>query len=427
MRLHAHIAMAILLSGGAIGCSDLLEVDMPGSVVEEDLTDPRISETLALSVEGNTGRAWDQFILWSTSHSDEWIPTSGNATNKRRSQRQIDKNFTALNSELYSPLHVARAEANEFFERVSSASETDVPRKTEFLARIRAWGTWPLIAFAETFCGTPLDGSGVTLDSKQLFTLAEAGFTEAIALAEKAGQTKIKNMALVGRARARLGLQNYAGAIADAELVPKGFLFSVSRTAGVSRLMNAQYVTINGMPNESESRKNASVSPPYRDLRWKGVKDPRVTVVATGTTTYDFWSQHYRHTKINSEGDDTRLASWEEAQLFIAEAAAMTGDLARARGILQAFHASAGIPPVTEVDIPTQADVIRHVIEERRRVLFAEGGARLRDHLRWRGTDYEIPFKGEPGSYWPDGKTMSGELYGDCTCFPIPAAEVLVG
>jgi len=427
MRLGTRVVMGILLLGNAVGCSDILEVDMPGSVVEEDLTDPRMAETLALSVEGNTGYAWDYYILWSTSHSDEWIPASGNATNKRRSQRQIDSHFAALNSQLFAPLHIARAEATEFFDRIAGAPDAAIPDKTRYLARIRAWGTWPLIAFGEGFCGTPLDGSGVILGPDELLALAEEGFTEAIQLAEQAGLTDIKNMALVGRARARLGLGDHAGAIADAELVPQGFLFSVSRTAGQSRLINMQYYIINGMPFESENRKNAIVAPSYRDLHWKGVKDPRVNVYATGTVAYDFFSEHIRHDKINSEGDDVRLASWEEAQLFIAEAAAVTGDLSRARAILSGFHERAEIPPVTEADIPTQADVIRHVIEERRRVLFAEGGARLRDHLHWRGTEFEIPFLGEPGSDAPDGRTVGGELYGDCTCFPIPISEGVGG
>ena len=119
-----------------------------------------------------------------------------------------------------------------------------------------------------------------------------------------------------------------------------------------------------------------------------------------------------------------RLASWAEAQLFIAEAAALTGDLNRARAILDAFHTRAGIPPVTAADLPTQADVIRHVIEERSRELFAESGFRLRDHLKWRGTEFNIPMKGEPGSDAPDGRTIGGELYGNATCFPVPAIEL---
>lgn len=414
--------VAILLSFALIGCENLLDVDLPGFVSEDDLSDPRIAQTLALSVVGNTGTTWDTYLLWATAHSDEWIPASGNATNKRRALRRIDPDFAAYAS-LFSDLHRSRSEAVEFFERVQAIPDADLPRKTEFLAMIRAWGTWPLIAFGETFCGSPIDGGTEILRSGQLHALAEAGFTEAIQLAEQAGLTNLRYMALVGRARARLGLEDYAGVIADAEQIPEGFRFDIARESGVGRLNNAQYVTLNALPSDGEIRKNASVAPGYRDLRWKDVKDPRVNIQATGTTTYDFITEHFRHDKINSMATPTRLASWAEARLFIAEAAAMTGDLNRAREILNHFHQRAGIPPVTEEDIPTQDDVIRHVIEERRRELFAESGFRLRDHIRWRGTPFEIPFLGEPGSDHPAGVDLGGEPYGDATCFPVPSIE----
>jgi len=423
-RNRVRLGLAILLSLGITGCDNLLEVDLPGSVTEGDLTDPRLAETLTNSVVGNTGVAWDVYILWATSHSDEWTPASGNAPTKRRAQRQIDPLFTEYVEQLYTPLHRSRAEANEFFALVQTASEADVPDKAEHLARIKAWGTWPLIALGETFCGTPLDGDNVVHEPAELLELAEAGFTEAMTLAQQAGLNDLALMTRVGRARARLGLQDYAGAIADAELIPEGFRFDVAREGSTGRLQNSQYMQINGLPSDGETRKRASVAPSYWNLEWKGVPDPRVNIEATGTTTYDFFSEHYRHDKINSADDDVRLASWEEAQLFIAEAAAVTGDLPRARTILNEFHQRAGIPEVTEADIPTQDDVIRHVIEERRRVLFAEAGARLRDHLRWRGTQFEIPFLGEPGSDAPDGRTVGGELYGDATCFPVPAIEL---
>ena len=46
---------------------------------------------------------------------------------------------------------------------------------------------------------------------------------------------------------------------------------------------------------------------------------------------------------------------------------------------------------------------VGHVIEKRRRSRFLEAGHRLRDHLAWRSTEFEIPFLDEPGSHRPDG------------------------
>ena len=63
------------------------------------------------------------------------------------------------------------------------------------------------------------------------------------------------------------------------------------------------------------------------------------------------------------------------------------------------------------------------MIEERRRELFLEGGHRLNDHLRFRGTPYNIPFKGEAGSFDPNGVDRTGLPYGTTTCFPLPIVE----
>lgn len=58
------------------------------------------------------------------------------------------------------------------------------------------------------------------------------------------------------------------------------------------------------------------------------------------------------------------------------------------------------------------------VIEERNRELFAEGGQRMNDHLR-----FNIPFKGEPGSAYPNGIDHIGQAFGSTTCFALPSVE----
>lgn len=422
-RRNPGMVLTILMPLALVGCDDLLDVELPGRVTEASLT-ARVAETLGNSAIGEVESAWDSYVAVASVHSDEWTEASGNTPTKRIGLRQFDPNFEYYIDNVFTPLHVARAQANEFFERIQEFPDEEVPEKATLLAEIRAWGTWPLIALAEGMCGSPLDGGDEVLSSAQLFEAAEGKFTEAIQLAEQAGLSDLKYMALVGRSRARLGLEDYAGAIADAEMIPEGFFFVATREVEPGRRQNGVYDFMNGARSDVVGRKRASVTPTYWDLEWKGVDDPRVRIEHTGVTTYDFVSEHHRlANKISSPDEDVRLASWEEAQLFMAEAAAVTGQLSRARAILNVMHQRAGIPPVTEADIPTQEAVIRHVIQERVREFFAEGGHRLRDHLRWRGTEFEIPFLGEPGSYYPEGFDDDGERFGDTTCLPVPAIE----
>lgn len=433
MRMFMVAGMATLA-----GCNldSLLEVDLPGRVIESSLEDPRLAETLVNSVIADVECSWDNFVAAAAHHSDEWIASSGNSTMARWGLRDVPPTFASMatagcgaNYGLFTPLHGARVQANANFDRISAFTDEEVPRKQEFLATIRGYGGWPLIALSESFCGSPIDGETQILLPTELAALAEASFTEAIQLATAAGLDDIVNMALVGRARARLRQENFAGVLEDAALVPQDFLFVATRDETPGDRANRHYSAVNGLASEAAATKHASIAPNYRALEWMGVADSRVNVVWDGTLGFDFFTQHFRHDKINSRSDPTNVASWREAQLFMAEAYARTDQLAEARTILNAMHLRVGLPGVVEADIPTQDDVIAHVIEERRREFFSEGGHRLNDHLRWRDTAFNVPFLGEPGSIHPDGQLLDPETgaalreYEDWTCFPVPTVE----
>lgn len=430
------IALAFMVSLGACDLDSLLDVDLPGRVTEDALNDPRLSQTLVNSVIADVECSWDNYVAAAAHHSDEWIASSGNSTMARWGLRDISPTFASMATGscaasygLFTPLHGARVAAQANFDRISGFDDADVPNKAVLLATIRAYGAWPLIAFAEGFCGTPLDGGDQVLTPAQLAAEAEAQFTDAIQLASQAGLTDLENMARVGRARARLDQQKYDEAIADAALIPDGYLFVATRDVTPADRQNAHYDAINGLASDDAAQKHATIAPNYRALEWKGTPDPRVAVYWDGTLGFDFFTKHWRHDKANSFDTPTMMASWREAQLFMAEAYAMTNRLDEAIAILDALHTRAGIPPITATDLPTQDDVIEHVIEERRREFFSEGGHRLRDHLRWRGTAFEIPFLGEPGSIHPDGRLLDPDTgaplreYEDATCFPVPTVE----
>ena len=119
------------------------------------------------------------------------------------------------------------------------------------------------------------------------------------------------------------------------------------------------------------------------------------------------------------------VASGREARLIVAEAAARSGDLATARTVINALHTAAAIPAYDPGNTATQNEVIAQVIEERVRELFMESGARYADHLRFRGTPFQIPFRGEPGSVHPNGVDHRNQQYGTTTCIPLPLSETL--
>lgn len=429
-------SMSAMLVLGACDTDALLEVELPGRVSESELDDPRLASTLAASVVADVECSWDNYVAAAAHHSDEWIASSGNSTMARWGLRDIPPTFASMATGgcaasygLFTPLHGARFQAESNFERISGFTDEEVTNKAELLATIRAYGAWPLIAFSEGFCGTPLDGEDVVRTSEELAALAETKFSEAMTLAAAAGLNDLVTMAQIGRARARLTQQDYPGVIADAEGIDVDFLFVATRDNQPGDRQNAHYEAINGLATDDAAQKHATIAPNYRALEWKGVPDPRVTVVDDGTLGFDFFTRHFRHNKANSFDSPTMMASGREAQLFLAEAYAMTDRLPEAIAILSDRHTRAGIPDVTAADLPTRDDVVAHVLEERRREFFSEGGHRLHDHLRWRTTAFAIPFLGEPGSIHPDGRLLDPDTgaplreYEDTTCFPVPTVE----
>ena len=431
--MHGALLLVLVLTFGLGACDldELLEVDLPGEITTEALDDPRKASLLLTSVINETECAWSNYVAGASLHSDEWMGSSANPQLKRMGQRDITAGFPEYGTSSCGSLvgqwrgmHTARVQARDQAALIRGFSEAAVANKNEILAKMRGYHGYTFIAFAEGFCGTPLEPGGPVLSSQELFQRAEEVFTETIQLAGQEGLESFRNMALVGQARARLGLQDYVGVISVAEQVPAGFRFDATRDESDSRRENRIRATLNGFPEDHQSRRAGVVAPSYRDVEWKGEDDPRVVAVTDGqATAYDFSTVHWRTPKINSFSTPDRMASYEEAQMFIAEASAFTGDLDRARQILNDFHTKAGIPPVTAADIATQDDVIRHVIEERRREFYVEGGHRLLDHLRWRGTQFEVPFLGEPGSDHPNGLAQDGAPYGNATCFPVPINE----
>jgi hypothetical protein len=426
-KLAALPLILLTLQLSACDTAGLLEVDLPGNVAAGDVEEVGLATIMRNSAIGDFECVWDAYVTLSALHSDEYLAASGNIQRQRSMLRQITADFqpyatgscSSGNSlGIFTPMHTARVMTENHFDRLSEFSDAEVPERVQYMAEMRAYGGYTYVAFGEGFCGTPLDAGDRILDPNELLQMAVDHFTEAMQYAQQAGDNDILNMARVGRARANLDLGNNDAAIADASQVPDGYARMATREADPSNRVN-KLESI----NRNQTNRSGTVARRYRDLEWKGVKDPRVNTWNTGFVGHDNASIIWIHDKVTSQAQDRLIADWREARLYEAEAHAVKGELADAIAILQSFHEAAGLPDVTAADLPTKSDVIEHVIQERQRELFVEGGERLRDQLHWRGTEHEIPFLGEPGSEHPNGVNDYGQPYGTTTCYPVPIVE----
>ncbi len=419
------LALTLAMATGSCKLDDLLEVDLPGRVLQEALDDPALAETLVRSVVSDFDCAWNNWVVVTSLLSDAYMEASGNLALRNFGSRRVEANDANLTATCrsalaaYSPMQIARYQGEDIFNRIGALPDA-VANKTLWRATVRAYTGYSLIALGEAFCNMVLD-EGPLMTKAQVLALAETRFTEALALATTANNADIKNMALVGRARTRLGLLNFTGARADAEQVPSTYLKNATRDATDTRRYNNMCEIMNCA---QPPRRDATIAPRYRAVQWQGVPDPRLGVQTRNEAASDAVTIHWFHGKASSRATPVVIASYKEAQLIVAEAAARSGDLATARAIINQRHTLANIPGYDAGGTATQDEVIRQVIEERRRELFAEAGHRYNDHLRFRGTPFQIPFLGEPGSDHPTGINHKNVPYGPTTCIPLPSIEI---
>jgi starch-binding outer membrane protein, SusD/RagB family len=411
------IFLLVPLLCGTAACDSLLEVDLPGRVQGSDLNDPTFANTLVLSAQGDFECALNSYVwsmgLWTTDiHPANITRTNQLVAQRNEAVRQLSGLGSAGNQPtcrqtnpppLYLPLQTARVQASNAINIIGQFDEASVPAKRFLIGKAHAYRGYAIQLLSEAFCEVTFD-AGPIETREQGFQRAVDDFTAALDLltnvtsggnAEEAAQ--LVNMALIGRARARLNLGDAPGVLADAAAVSEGFVRYVDRTPTSTQTRNTIY---------DETRDNSiAVAEAYHNLEVDGVPDPRVQVShvgfgigADGLT--DVWAQ----LKYMTLGDDIPFATWREAQLMIAE---VEGGQT-AVDIINLLRSTHDLPSFSSDD---PAAIRAQVLEERRRELWLQG-TRLGDMLR-----NDIPFV--------TGLTPKLEPYGPLTCIPLPDREEL--
>lgn len=406
--------LAALLS---LGCSDILEVELPGRIPSALLGDPTTAPTLAASVVADFECAFGNYVNSTSTLSDQFLGASGNLNAKNWGTKKIYEEDTANEQAscavyhgAYTPLQTARFQADDILARLQGWTDEEAKVALAPLrARVAVFGAYAYTLLGEGYCAMRFDKESVIRTPAEVLTIAEGKFDAALtainAMASGGAKTELLNLAYVGRARVRLDRKNFAAAAADAALVSPGFEFMVTRSVDAATRYNDAFVAMT-------EQRHSSVDPQYRNLTVGGTPDPRVRVAAgpavgMAPKAFDGVTDLYVVTNKNfSRADPMRLASYIEAQLIRAEA--LGG--ATAVGIINARRTQLQLPQYTG---PTDAaSVAALVLDERNREFFMEGGHRYNDLLR-----FNIP--------WKVGNDQNGVPYGTTTCMPLPLSERL--
>ncbi len=406
------LALAFTLIGST-ACNKILDVENPSSVPAEALSDPALAPALAAAAIQTLQCGVMQYAATAGMLSGEYLSANGFVNNHPWEWRGVveikgepgsctyGRGTTSMG--FYTPLQQARFQLDDAFTRLEGFTDAQVPNRALLMAQMRAYGGYADLLLGEGMCQMTMD-NGPAMTRAEVFAAAEARFTDAITRATAVGDQSILNMARVGRARARLDLKNLPGAAADAGLVPAGFVRNAEFTeGGAAQRENRIY-------NLTIRNDYLSVSVPYRNLTVNGVPgnvpDPRVKVKDAGKKANDGVTPLWQQQKFIAQTGATPIpiASWNEAQLILAEAVGGQAGL----DAINRVRTANGVPIITD-PAPAGQAFIDLVLEERRRQLFSEG-QRYSDMLR-----YNLPFV--------KGTTLRGNTYSDLTCVPLPDVE----
>lgn len=416
-RRAAYLLVALVAGAGLTGCDaldDALSVDAPGLVAAEDLENPGVASLLVSGAIADFDCALGAYIVNGALLGNELRDASVTAGRFPLDQRIIEDTSpygsgacTSNPPGIYVPLATAIWTSNRALTLLKQWTDAEVANRQSLMAQAAAYSGYAHVYMGEGFCSSVIEENGPEVQPQQIFQAAEAKFTEAIAAADAAGNSDMRNMALMGRARARLNLGNKAGAAADARAV----------------LAASPTYTKNATASSSSSRRwnrigaeffsgNVTVDPSYYDLTVGGVPDTRVRVINTNTNGHDGATKVHVVAKYGtSRSADNRnlpvpIASWREAHLIIAEAEGGAEAVNRVN-ILRAHH---GLPAYTGGT--GAAEIQALIIQERARELYLEG-QHLNDLRR-----FNLPNTPAAGTPYRQGGT-----YGTVRCFPLPAVE----
>lgn len=409
------LAVAIAASALLAACDSkrLLDVETPAAVPVGLIEDPANATLMVNSAVADFECALGATIAVEGLISDELADAQLGAAAWPYDRRDAGTQTNGIygtnpctnnqNPGVYTPLSTARWGGDHALKNLTTWTDAQVPNRQTLIARAALYTGFSYALLGMSMCEAAFD-MGPQVNQQGIFTLAEARFTQAITAAQAAGagSASVLSAAYVGRARARLFLGNKTGAAADAALVPAGFVLNVANDATDNRLYNRIFTMTgqNGLYTVETVSRNLTTE--------TGQVDPRAASTLTTTRPSDNRAVIYVPTKYAAGyAAPTRVASYTEAQLILAEAQGG----ASAVTIINAMRAAAGLQPYTG---GTDAASIQNlIIDERRRALFVEG---FRNYDMQR---FNVPFNPAVGTAFP----TKGGTYGNTRCLPLPDVE----
>jgi hypothetical protein len=422
MRRLAPLACLLMFSGCDL--DEFLEAEDPFTVTPETASDTANLQTLYAGSRSQFALAFGGLqnneggvVLMSGLMSDELYASDNFTTRRAVDSRNIDYQISnAASDHAFIYLQRARAEALNAIDLFENSPRAGSSRHAELFSI----AGYSVLMLVENFCtGIPLSRIaqtgvefGAPLNRNELYDLAISYFDQALAQ-ENADETQ-RNLARVGKARALLGLGQFAAAAQAVSGVPTSFGFEIEYAPGAFETPNPVFNFVNEEHRMSASIQEGTVN---RGLPF-GVqpRDPRISIANQSVESNSGEVPNWEQFKYASQDDEIPLASGVEARLIEAEAQLANGTSASYLTTLNALRTSAGLGQLS--DPGTAAGRVDQFFSERAHWLWLTGHrlSDMRRLIRQYGRPQETVF--------PTGLTPYGTPYGTDVTLPIPFEEV---
>jgi hypothetical protein len=393
------------------------EVTNPGPVADEFLNLPEAHQALVNGAAARLSGALGYLGLSGGFAAREAFPTG--QTNLSQSLLVQAGNLTPVDvGTHWQQAQQARWIAEDAVLRFTALPAGSV--SADVLTRAYVWAGFANRTLGENMCEAVFDG-GPREPNIRYFERAEAAFTEAIAH----GSGDFKTAAHAGRAAVRVFLEDWSGAVSDAQQVPLDFVFSVRADPVHPDTRNTMAYANGNTPYRAYS----GIETWYLDY-YQSTGDPRVPF------TYDArWPNGVQNLpdyglvdwwptpKYPTNNTPIRLASGREVVLIRGEAALVANDWQGAMALINDLRTSTISETTGEPLEPwtaTNATEAWTFLKRERGIELWLEARRLGDIRRWAENQ-------TPGSLdWPDFEALSS-LFRNNTpkqCFPIPETEL---
>ena len=375
-NMYKKISTVLLISSislVAISCD--FDVDNPGNIVDDQLSDAGLATALGNTPEVAVAAALDDAVVWSAACSDEGF-LSGSGTFRIMIDEGYMDGYNQQYDNLYNALASARWIADDATRRVKELVSS--PTSDVRVANGEFWGGMARMTLADHFEQIVYDGNA-PITPVQAMTDAIAKFQAAAAVASAAGNNSLAaaSHGAIARAYRAIYFDNKNENSQDDMTTFK----SASDAAKAALAISGSYVEYAnynppGATNFVYASVNASrynrMDPKYAFMEdpVSGQIDPRIKHGPKVNNSPRTGDPVYLITKYPDEGADIPVSRAAEARLIVAEYAAMTGDLSTAVSYINEVRADAGLPDFSSTD---QAAIWTQIKYERSVELWYEG------------------------------------------------------